>query len=54
MPTYLYHCQNCGKSFERTEHMAEHESVKHRCPKCKSAKVAHSVAPFFARTGKKS
>lgn len=54
MPTYLYHCQNCGKSFERTEHMAEHESVKHRCPKCKSAKVAHSVAPFFARTAKKS
>ena len=54
MPTYLYCCQKCGKSFERTEHFAEHASTKHRCPKCKSTKVTHGIAPFFARTATKS
>jgi putative FmdB family regulatory protein len=53
MPTYLYSCQKCGKNFERTEHIAEHESMKHRCPKCKSTKVIHGITPFFARTAKK-
>ncbi len=54
MPTYLYRCQKCGAGFERTEHLAEHESTKLRCPKCKSSKVSHVMAPFFAKTAKKS
>lgn len=53
MPTYLYCCQKCGKTFERTEHIAEHESTKPRCPKCRSAKIRHGITPFFARTAKK-
>lgn len=54
MPTYVYCCQKCGKSFERTEHIAQHESMKHRCPKCKSTKITHAITPFFARTARKS
>ncbi len=54
MPTYVYHCQKCGNNFERTEHVAEHESAKLRCPKCKSTKVGHVMTPFFAKTAKKS
>ena len=26
MPTYQYRCRECGKSFERTETMTEHEA----------------------------
>src|SRR6476620_12740899 len=26
MPTYQYRCEKCGKKFERTETIAEHES----------------------------
>ena len=39
MPTYQYRCSECGKSFERTETITEHEAAKARCPKCNSKKV---------------
>jgi putative FmdB family regulatory protein len=54
MPTYVYCCQECGKNFERTEHIAQHESMKHRCPKCKSTKITHAISPFFAKAARKS
>jgi putative FmdB family regulatory protein len=54
MPTYQYRCQDCGETFEHTEHVAEHETVRLRCPKCNSEKVAHAPAPFVAKTSKKS
>ena len=38
MPTYQYRCNECGKSFERTETITEHEAAKVRCPKCNSKK----------------
>jgi len=28
MPTYQYRCEKCGKRFERTETISEHEAVK--------------------------
>jgi putative FmdB family regulatory protein len=34
VPTYQYRCRECGKSFERTETISEHEKAKVRCPKC--------------------
>jgi len=39
MPTYQYRCEKCGKRFERTETISEHEAVKPQCPKCGSKKV---------------
>ena len=36
MPTYQYGCENCGKTFERTETISEHEALKPPCPKCGS------------------
>jgi putative FmdB family regulatory protein len=54
MPTYEYHCQKCGEKFERLEHVAEHEAVHPKCPKCGSENVAQVMAPFFAKTAKKS
>jgi predicted nucleic acid-binding Zn ribbon protein len=28
VPTYQYRCEDCGKTFERTETMSEHEVAK--------------------------
>ncbi|HEX5831446.1 MAG TPA: zinc ribbon domain-containing protein [Gemmatimonadaceae bacterium] len=55
MPTYEYHCLDCGTVFERVEHISEHEtSTPRRCPKCQSERVEQVFAPFYARTSKKS
>jgi putative FmdB family regulatory protein len=43
VPTYRYRCQECEKTFERTETMSEHERSVPDCPNCKSKKV--SVVP---------
>ena len=39
MPTYQYRCEECGKAFERTETISEHEKAKPQCPKCGSKGV---------------
>lgn len=54
MPTYAYHCEKCGETFERVETMAEHEKAKPSCPKCKSKKVTRTPSPFIAKTSRKS
>jgi putative FmdB family regulatory protein len=54
MPTYQYLCKKCGKSFERSEHLAEHEKSHPLCPKCHSARVEPVLADFYAKTSKKS
>jgi putative FmdB family regulatory protein len=54
MPTYQYRCEKCGNSFEVSEHIAEHESKRHQCPKCRSGQVTHVPEAFFAKTSRKS
>ena len=54
MPTYEYHCKRCGMTFERSEHITEHEKSHPRCPKCKSEEVEPVLADFFAVTSKKT
>jgi putative FmdB family regulatory protein len=54
MPTYRYRCKDCGESFEHTEHIAEHETLQIKCPKCGGQRVEHAPAPFVPRTSKKS
>ncbi|MDN8618565.1 FmdB family zinc ribbon protein [Variovorax ginsengisoli] len=54
MPTYQYRCAKCGEVFEHIEHVAEHETVRLRCPKCASESVQHQPTQFFAKTSKKS
>ena len=54
MPTYQYRCKKCGGEFELIEHMADHASAPHKCPKCKSKQVAQVMTPFYAKTAKKS
>jgi putative FmdB family regulatory protein len=34
------HCEQCEKTFERTETISEHEAAKLQCPKCGSKKVS--------------
>jgi putative FmdB family regulatory protein len=54
MPTYEYRCKQCGKTFERSEHVAEHEKSHPQCPKCHSTQVEPVLADFYAKTSKKS
>ena len=54
MPTYQYRCEKCKKRFERTQHIAEHDKAKPRCPKCGSQKVERVLSAFFAKTSRKS
>jgi putative FmdB family regulatory protein len=54
MPTYQYRCEKCGKKFERTESISEHERVESQCPKCGSKKVTFVPARVFVVTSKKS
>jgi putative FmdB family regulatory protein len=54
VPTYQYRCRECGKSFERTETITEHEAAKARCPKCNSKKVTQVPGRIHVVTSKKS
>jgi putative FmdB family regulatory protein len=54
MPTYQYRCEKCGKTFERTETISEHEIAKPRCPKCGSKKVSAVPSRVYVVTSKKS
>jgi putative FmdB family regulatory protein len=54
VPTYQYRCRECGKAFERTETISEHETAKVRCPKCNSKKVTQLPGRVNVVTSKKS
>jgi len=54
VPTYQYLCRECGKSFERTETITEHEKAKTKCPKCDSKKVTQVPGRVHVVTAKKS
>jgi putative FmdB family regulatory protein len=54
MPTYQYRCEKCGKKFERTETISEHEALKLKCPKCGSNKVSFVPGNVYVVTSKKS
>jgi putative FmdB family regulatory protein len=54
MPTYEYRCKKCSTTFERSEHVAEHEKSHPRCPKCHSTQVEPVFADVYVRTSKKT
>jgi putative FmdB family regulatory protein len=54
MPAYDYQCLKCDKPFSLTMTIAERESRKIRCPRCRSIRVRQILTSFFAQTAKKS
>ncbi len=54
MPTYQYRCEQCGKKFERTETISQHESAKAKCPTCGSKQVSYVPGKVYVVTSKKS
>ena len=54
MPTYQYRCEECRKTFERTETISPHEAAKPQCPKCGSKKVSAVPSRVCVVTSKKS
>lgn len=54
MAVYEYRCRKCARKFTVTHGMAEHGTVRVRCPKCASLRVAQQFSGFFAKTARKS
>lgn len=54
MPTYEYQCKDCAETFEKIEHVEEHDMTHPTCPKCGSEKVEQVLGTFFAKTARKS
>lgn len=54
MPSYDYRCERCGKRFVVVQRISEHTGRALACPKCKSRRTIRVLAPFFAKTGRKS
>jgi putative FmdB family regulatory protein len=54
VPTYEYTCRECGATFSRREHIAEHGASGPTCPKCNSRDVEQRMSGFFAKTARKS
>jgi putative FmdB family regulatory protein len=54
MPSYDYRCEKCRRRFAVVQRISEHTGGAPACPKCKSRRTRRVLAPFFAKTGKKS
>jgi putative FmdB family regulatory protein len=54
MPSYDYRCEKCRKRFAVVQRISEHTDRAPACPKCKSRRTRRELAPFFAKTGRKS
>lgn len=57
MPIYEFRCIKCGKIFELLKLKKEDDSIKMKCPKCKSAEVERvlsSVSIISSGSGKKA
>jgi putative FmdB family regulatory protein len=54
MPQYVFRCEECGKEFEQSMHIADLDHSTARCPHCGSERSERQVAEFSAVTSKKS
>ncbi len=44
MPTYAYHCQDCGAAFEVKATLAEYDAgLKPACPECRSERARRHI-----------
>lgn len=52
MPMYEYECTACGKRFDITLSITEHEKLHDsppRCPACKSAMTRQLMSSFYCK-----
>jgi putative FmdB family regulatory protein len=55
MPAYEYACNDCERNFTVYLSLKEYEEKpKVKCPNCESSNVTRKIAPFFAKTSRKS
>ncbi len=54
MPVYEFLCKKCNKTFGLTLSIKEREEGNISCPTCRSKELEPLLAPFFAKTSKKS
>ena len=49
MPTYMFMCERCTKSFEVVLTVAERAAAKVACPTCGGGKVTPQMAIFYRK-----
>jgi len=54
MPTYVFKCAECKKTFEKIMTVAQRDKARPACPKCKSRRVVPVLSGFVAKTSRKS
>ena len=54
MPTYMFMCERCTKSFDVVLTVAERAAAKVACPTCGGGTVTPQMAIFTAKTSRKS
>jgi putative FmdB family regulatory protein len=54
MPTYEYTCSACRKNFSVRMSLAERDSKRVACPKCRSRKVVQRFSSVSTHTSRKS
>ena len=54
MPIYVFRCEKCNHQFEKAMTVAERETSRPVCPKCKGRKSVPVLTGFFAKTRRKS
>ena len=54
MPIYEFRCAKCRTRFMLSMSITDHGRRRPVCPKCGSRDVAAVLAPFFAKTVRKS
>jgi putative FmdB family regulatory protein len=54
MPVYEYRCARCDHRWSAVEPIAEHGRRVPPCPRCGAPQVEPVLAPFFAKTVRKS
>lgn len=54
MPTYVYYCRTCARTFEVLLSLKEHDAHQVQCPHCHSTQVEQAVTHFRTVTSKKS
>jgi putative FmdB family regulatory protein len=54
MPLYEYRCATCDHHWSAVERVSEHGQRLPPCPRCGAREVEPVLAPFFAKTVRKS
>jgi putative FmdB family regulatory protein len=54
MPTYVFHCKDCKRQFEKVMSVSARSKLKLECPHCGGKRVHQLMTSFYAKTTRKA